>query len=53
MIIMTHRPMAISECDRLLVLENGMVAKEGSREEVLQSMVKNASAIKRSLGQVG
>ncbi|WP_170384530.1 type I secretion system permease/ATPase [Ruegeria atlantica] len=50
-LIMTHRPMALSECDRLLVLERGLVAKFGSREEVLTSMVQNAQAIQRSFGQ--
>lgn len=52
-LIMTHRPMAISECDRLLVLERGVAKKFGPREEVLRAMVQNADAIKRSLGQVG
>ncbi|WP_432759533.1 type I secretion system permease/ATPase [Defluviimonas salinarum] len=52
-IIMTHRPMAISECDALMVIENGMVAKLGPRDEVLRSMVQNAEAINRNIGKVG
>ncbi|MEM9129386.1 MAG: type I secretion system permease/ATPase [Pseudomonadota bacterium] len=52
-LIMTHRPMAISECERLMVIENGQVAKIGSQEEVLKSMVKNANAIKRGIGRAG
>ncbi|WP_152563365.1 type I secretion system permease/ATPase [Ruegeria halocynthiae] len=52
-IIMTHRPQAISECDDLAVVEKGQVVKFGSRDEVLGTMVQNASAIKRGLSQVG
>lgn len=51
-IIMTHRPMAISECDMLMVIEKGMIAKLGPRDEVLRSMVQNADAISRTLGKV-
>jgi len=52
-LIMTHRPMAISECDRLMVIERGLIAKIGPREEVLNAMVQNAGAIKRGISQVG
>ncbi|MBK5932774.1 ATP-binding cassette subfamily C protein [Rhodovulum imhoffii] len=41
-IIMTHRPMAIAECDRLIVVENGRLKADGPRDEVLRTMVKNA-----------
>ena len=44
-VIMTHRPTAISECDDLVVLEQGKVAALGSRDEVIKSMVKNASQV--------
>ncbi|WP_171173206.1 type I secretion system permease/ATPase [Ruegeria sp. HKCCD8929] len=52
-LIMTHRPTAISECDQLMVIEKGQVAKFGPREEVLSAMVQNASAIRRSIGTAG
>jgi len=51
-IIMTHRPQAISECDNLAVIENGQLAKFGSRDEVLKAMLQNAGAIERNLSQV-
>lgn len=46
-IIMAHRPAAISECELLLVLENGIRRAFGPRDEVLKSMVTNAEQIKR------
>ncbi len=52
-IIMTHRPQAISECDELVVVEKGQVVKAGSRDEVLNTMVQNANVIKRHLNKVG
>jgi PrtD family type I secretion system ABC transporter len=47
-IIMTHRPMAISECDHLLVLDGGQMRAYGPRDEVLKSIVKNASDVQRA-----
>ncbi len=47
-VIMTHRPVAISECDRLLVLENGQVKALGPRDDIIKSMMRNASDIQRS-----
>ena len=46
--IMAHRPAAIQECDTLLMLENGMRAAFGPKEEVLKAMVKNHQQIKQS-----
>ena len=51
-LIMTHRLTAISECDRLIVIERGQIVKAGPREEVLDAMVQNARAIRRGLTQV-
>ncbi|MHA6262910.1 type I secretion system permease/ATPase [Arenibacterium sp. CAU 1754] len=48
-IIMTHRPAAIAECDRLLVLENGVVTALGPRDEVMARMVKNVEPVRASL----
>ncbi len=41
-IIMTHRPMAVEECDRLVILESGMVQTEGPRDEVMKALARNA-----------
>lgn len=49
-IIMTHRPVAISECDRLMVIEKGHVKGIGPRDEIIRSMMKNASDIQRLMG---
>ncbi len=46
-LIMTHRPTAISSCDRLLVLEEGRVAGYGPRDEIIRSMMKNANDVQR------
>ncbi|MEO9651591.1 MAG: type I secretion system permease/ATPase [Roseobacter sp.] len=50
-VILTHRPTAISECDRLLVVEGGRIVANGPRDEVLKSMVSNVSDIKRSISK--
>lgn len=50
-IIMTHRPMAISECDRLIVLEQGRITASGPRDEVIKTMMKNAEQIDQGLRQ--
>ena len=49
-IIMTHRPVAISECDRLMVVEAGAVKAEGPRDEIIRSMMKNAGDVQRVVG---
>ncbi len=46
-IVMTHRPLAIGECDRLIVLEHGRIKANGPRDDVLQAMVQNADDIKQ------
>lgn len=50
-VIMTHRPMAISECDRLIVMEQGRIKADGPRDEVLRAMVKNANDVQRSVAK--
>ena len=44
-IIMTHRPLAISQCDNLIVLKQGLVRANGPRDEILKRMVKNVPQI--------
>jgi ATP-binding cassette subfamily C protein len=48
-IIMTHRPMAISECESLMVLDKGRVSALGPRDDVLKSMMRNSEEIRRTL----
>lgn len=48
-VIMTHRPGAISECDRLLVIDEGRIKADGPRDEVLKSMVQNVETIQKTL----
>lgn len=48
-IIMTHRPSAISHCNQLLVVVDGKIAANGPRDEVIKSMVKNADAVKQAV----
>lgn len=50
-IIMTHRPTAIAECDTLMVIDQGSVAKIGPRDEVIKSMMKNAEGVTRNIAQ--
>ena len=48
-VIMTHRPMAIANCDILLMLSNGKVAKYGPRDEVVRSIMQNASGVQQAI----
>lgn len=52
-IIMAHRPAAITECEVLLVMDQGTRRAFGPRDEVLKSMVQNADQITRAQGQGG
>ena len=48
-IIMTHRPLAISACDRLMVLDRGRMTALGPRDEILKSMLQNARDVQHTL----
>jgi ATP-binding cassette subfamily C protein len=50
---MTHRPTAISACDRLLVLDQGRIAAQGPRDDVIRAMLKNAGDVQRLVGGSG
>ncbi|WP_134681276.1 type I secretion system permease/ATPase [Paracoccus ravus] len=52
-IIMAHRPAAISECDLLMMMDQGLRRAFGPRDDVLRSMVKNAEQISRTQGLGG
>ena len=44
-IIMAHRPAAISECDQLLVVQDGAVQAFGPRDQVLREQVRNHATV--------
>lgn len=46
-VIMTHRPLAINECDKLMRVDGGRVLAFGPRDEVMKSMLKNANEIQK------
>lgn len=50
-VIMTHRPTAISTCDTLLVLDGGRVTAQGPRDEIIRKMLKNAGDVQRVVGK--
>ncbi len=52
-LIMAHRPAAIQECNKLLVLDGGVVRAFGPRDEILAKMVRNAGEIIQSNAQGG
>ncbi len=47
-IIMAHRPNAIAECDKILVLKDGQVQAFGPRDEVLAQVLKNSADVQRA-----
>lgn len=47
-LIMAHRPSAIKECDKLLVLEDGQRKAWGLRETVMSEMLANVHVIRKS-----
>lgn len=51
--IMAHRPAAIEECQKLLVLDLGAVRAYGPREEVLQKVLANYEQIRGGKGPGG
>lgn len=52
-IIMAHRPSAIRECEKLLVLDGGVRRAFGPRDEVLKDTVKNHASIGQAPGPGG
>jgi ATP-binding cassette subfamily C protein len=46
-LVMTHRPVAITECDTLMVLEKGTVVSMGPRDEVMNKMLANVDKVRR------
>ncbi|MFN3207832.1 MAG: type I secretion system permease/ATPase [Roseovarius sp.] len=52
-LIMAHRPAAIKECDKVLVLENGTRRAWGPREEVLSKILSNFDVIRKQANIAG
>lgn len=52
-LIMAHRPSAIQECEKLLVLDGGMRRAFGPRDQVLSDMVKNSTEIQKARTEAG
>lgn len=50
-IVLSHRPSGIAECDDLLVLDAGQPVAHGARDRVLREVVRNHTALVSSLGQ--
>lgn len=50
-IVMTHRPLAISKCDNLVILQSGAVRDAGPRDEVLGRQFKNANQINKVIAE--
>ena len=48
-LIMAHRPAAIKECDKLLVLEDGEQKAWGPREQVMSQMLSNVQVIRKAV----
>lgn len=52
-LIMAHRPAAIQECDKLLVLEGGVRRAFGPKDEVLKEVLQNHGEVMNSRGPGG
>ncbi len=52
-VIMAHRPSGIAACDLALVLSEGVVAKFGPRDEVIQAMTQNYRTIAGEMAPKG
>jgi PrtD family type I secretion system ABC transporter len=48
-LIMTHRPTAISACDTLLVLDDGRATGFGPRDQIVKTLVKNTGDVRRMM----
>lgn len=47
--LMTHRPAAIAECDLLMVMEKGVATAFGPRDEVMHQKLKNVEPLRQTL----
>lgn len=44
MIVVTHRPQVLSMVDRIIIMENGVIGMDGSRDTVLKKLMENERA---------
>lgn len=51
LIVLTHRPQAIAECDQLMVLNKGQVVALGPRDDVLEKTVSNVQPVREALSR--
>lgn len=51
--VMAHRPDAIRECDKLMMIDRGQLTKFGPKDAVLREMVKNHEEIRQSTSPAG
>lgn len=51
LMVLTHRPQAIAECDQLMVLNKGTIVALGPRDEVLVRTGSNVQPLREALGQ--
>ena len=51
LMVLTHRPQAIAECDQLMVLNKGTIVALGPRDEVLEKTVSNIKPLRGTMGQ--
>jgi PrtD family type I secretion system ABC transporter len=52
-LIMAHRPAAIQECDKLLMVEHGQKRAFGPKDEVLREVLRNHEQVRNSQGPGG
>lgn len=52
-LIMAHRPAAIQECEKLLVIDGGTVRAFGLKDDVLRVMLKDNGGTRAAAGQGG
>ncbi len=51
-VVMTHRPSAVQECDHLLILDTGQCRAFGRREDILKDLAQrqNLSLVRQGSG---
>ncbi|MGJ5619515.1 type I secretion system permease/ATPase [Sulfitobacter sp. MF3-043] len=48
-VIMTHRPQALSTCDRLIVLDEGRIIAAGPRDDILKKLLRKTDTTQKFL----
>ncbi len=50
-VIMTHRPVALNECENLIVLQNGSITAAGPRDQILRGLQRNIRRVPDAVGE--